>query len=57
MGSRIRLRIEYVKIQYVNPDHVVYKSDGYNYTQPFQIYVWHTKLTTTTKFLFLQPKS
>ena len=30
------LRVEYVKIFYdVNPDHVVYKSDGYNYTQPF----------------------
>ena len=34
--AEIGLRIEYVKIQYdVNPDHVVYKSDGYNYTQPF----------------------
>jgi outer membrane receptor protein involved in Fe transport len=30
------LRIEFVKIQYdVNPNHIVYKSDGYNYTQPF----------------------
>jgi outer membrane receptor protein involved in Fe transport len=30
------LRIEYVKIQYdVNPNHNTYKSDGYNYTQPF----------------------
>jgi len=30
------LRLEYVKIFYdVNPDHVTYKSDGYNYTQPF----------------------
>ena len=30
------LRVEHVKIFYdVNPDHVVYKSDGYNYTQPF----------------------
>ncbi|NCU04893.1 MAG: TonB-dependent receptor [Chitinophagaceae bacterium] len=30
------LRFEYVGIQYdVNPDHVVYKSDGYHYTQPF----------------------
>jgi outer membrane receptor protein involved in Fe transport len=34
--AEIGLRIEYVKIQYdVNPEHVVYKSDGYNYTQPF----------------------
>lgn len=34
--AELGLRIEYVKIQYdINPDHVVYKSDGYNYTQPF----------------------
>ncbi|MBL0740682.1 outer membrane beta-barrel family protein [Chryseolinea lacunae] len=30
------LRVEYVDIYYkVNPDHSTYKSDGYNYTQPF----------------------
>jgi len=30
------LRIEYADIQYtVDPNHPVYKSDGYNYTQPF----------------------
>jgi outer membrane receptor protein involved in Fe transport len=30
------LRVEYVNIYYkVNPDHVTYKSDGYDYTQPF----------------------
>ncbi len=34
--AELGLRVEYVNIQYdVNPDHVVYKSDGYNYTQPF----------------------
>lgn len=34
--AEIGLRIEYVKIQYdVNPNHNTYKSDGYNYTQPF----------------------
>ncbi|OJH13173.1 TonB-dependent receptor [Flavobacterium psychrophilum] len=34
--GELGLRIEYVKIQYdVNPNHIVYKSDGYNYTQPF----------------------
>jgi outer membrane receptor protein involved in Fe transport len=34
--AELGLRIEYVKIQYnVNPDHNTYKSDGYNYTQPF----------------------
>jgi len=30
------LRIEYVSLEYdVNPDHPTYKSDGYNYMQPF----------------------
>lgn len=30
------LRVEYVQVQYdVNPNHKTYKSDGYNYTQPF----------------------
>ncbi len=30
------LRVEYVQVNYkVNPNHNTYKSDGYNYTQPF----------------------
>lgn len=30
------LRVEYVQVKYnVNPEHPVYKSSGYNYTQPF----------------------
>ncbi len=34
--AEIGLRIEYVDLQYkVNPNHNTYKSDGYNYTQPF----------------------
>ena len=34
--AELGLRVEYVRIQYdVNPNHNVYKSDGYNYTQPF----------------------
>lgn len=34
--AELGLRVEYVKIQYdVNPNHSTYKSDGYNYTQPF----------------------
>jgi len=34
--AELGLRVEYVKIQYdVNSDHPTYKSDGYNYTQPF----------------------
>ncbi len=34
--AEVGLRVEYVDLQYkVNPDHNTYKSDGYNYTQPF----------------------
>ncbi|PVD52412.1 TonB-dependent receptor [Terrimonas sp.] len=34
--TELGLRLEYVKIRYdVNPGHSTYKSDGYNYTQPF----------------------
>ncbi|MEZ4772631.1 MAG: outer membrane beta-barrel family protein [Bacteroidia bacterium] len=34
--AEVGLRLEYVGLQYdVNPDHSTYKSDGYNYTQPF----------------------
>ena len=34
--AELGLRMEYVKIQYdVNPNHNTYRSDGYNYTQPF----------------------
>ncbi len=34
--AELGLRLEYVKIQYdVNPNHNTYKSDGYNYMQPF----------------------
>ncbi|MES2592887.1 MAG: TonB-dependent receptor [Bacteroidota bacterium] len=34
--AELGLRIEYVGLQYnVNPTHNTYKSDGYNYTQPF----------------------
>lgn len=34
--AELGVRLEYVKIQYdVNPNHPTYKSDGYNYTQPF----------------------
>jgi outer membrane receptor protein involved in Fe transport len=34
--AELGLRVEYVQIQYdVNPNHIVYKSDGYDYTQPF----------------------
>ena len=34
--AEIGLRMEYVDLNYlVNPDHNTYKSDGYNYTEPF----------------------
>lgn len=34
--AELGLRLEYVKIQYdVNPNHNTYKSDGYDYMQPF----------------------
>ncbi len=34
--AEIGLRMEYVDLKYkVNPNHNTYKSDGYNYTQPF----------------------
>lgn len=34
--AEVGLRLEYVGLQYdVNPNHNTFKSDGYNYTQPF----------------------
>jgi len=34
--AELGLRLEYLGLQYdVNPDHNTYKSDGYDYTQPF----------------------
>lgn len=34
--AELGLRLEYVNLQYdVNPNHPTYKSDGYNYTEPF----------------------
>lgn len=36
LEAEIGLRVEYVDLKYkVNPNHNTYKSDGYNYTQPF----------------------
>lgn len=36
LEAELGVRLEYVKIQYdVNPNHPTYKSDSYNYTQPF----------------------
>ena len=48
--AELGLRLEYVKIQYdVNPNHVVYKSDGYNYTQPFPNFRFAYKLNNNNK--------
>lgn len=34
--AELGVRLEYVKLQYdVNPNHPTYKSNGYNYTEPF----------------------
>ncbi|WP_343608614.1 TonB-dependent receptor domain-containing protein [Chryseobacterium oranimense] len=34
--AELGVRLEYVRVQYdVNPNHPTYKSDSYNYTQPF----------------------
>jgi hypothetical protein len=49
--AEIGLRVEYVKIQYeVNPNHIVYKSDSYNYTQPFPNVRLAYKLNDYNKF-------
>ncbi|CAI8795325.1 TonB-dependent receptor domain-containing protein [Chryseobacterium sp. IT-36CA2] len=49
--AELGLRLEYVKIQYdVNPNHPTYKSDGYNYTQPFPNFRLAYKLDDRNKF-------
>lgn len=49
--AELGLRLEYVKIQYdVNPNHSTYKSDGYNYTQPFPNMRLAYKLNDNNKF-------
>lgn len=49
--AEIGLRIEYVNLQYqVNPNHNTYKSDGYNYTQPFPTIRLGYKINDHNKF-------
>ncbi|AZB11368.1 TonB-dependent receptor [Chryseobacterium sp. G0162] len=49
--AELGLRLEYVKIEYdVNPNHPTYKSDGYNYTQPFPNFRLAYKLNDRNKF-------
>jgi len=48
--AELGLRLEYVKIQYdVNPNHNTYKSDGYDYTQPFPNVRFAYKLNDANK--------
>ncbi len=48
--ATIGLRLEYVKLDYeVNKDHPVYKSNGYNYTQPFPNVRFGYKLSDRAK--------
>lgn len=48
--AELGLRLEYVKIQYdVNPNHSTYKSDGYNYSQPFPNFRLAYKLDDNNK--------
>jgi outer membrane receptor protein involved in Fe transport len=45
------LRLEYVNVNYeVNPNHNTYKSDGYNYTQPFPSLRFGYKMNDNNKF-------
>ncbi|SDI96576.1 TonB-dependent receptor [Chryseobacterium jejuense] len=49
--AELGLRLEYVRIEYdVNPNHPTYKSDGYNYTQPFPNFRLAYKLNDRNKF-------
>jgi outer membrane receptor protein involved in Fe transport len=51
--AELGLRTEYVKIQYeVNPNHNTYKSNGYNYTQPFSNARLSYKINDHNKFSF-----
>ncbi len=51
--AEIGLRVEYAAIRYeVDPNHNTYKSDGYNYTQPFPNVRFAIKLTDNSKLSF-----
>ena len=51
--AELGLRVEYVKIQYeVNPNHSVYKSDGYTYSQPFPNMRFAYKINDAKKLSF-----
>ena len=47
------LRLEHVKLQYdVNENHPVYKSDGYNYSEPFPSFRLAYKVNDNNRFSF-----
>ncbi|MDZ4758575.1 MAG: outer membrane beta-barrel family protein [Bacteroidota bacterium] len=49
--AEVGLRVEYVNLKYiVNPNHNTYKSNGYNYTQPFPNVRLAYKLNDKNKF-------
>ncbi len=51
--AEVGLRVEYVGLQYnVNPNHNTYKSDGYNYMQPFPNVRLAYKINNTNKLSF-----
>lgn len=51
--AEVGLRVEYVGLQYnVNPNHNTYKSDGYNYMQPFPNVRLAYKINNTNKVSF-----
>jgi len=51
--AEMGLRVEYVKLQYqVNPNHNTYKSDGYDYTQPFPNLRFAYKINDAHKLSF-----
>jgi outer membrane receptor protein involved in Fe transport len=53
MEVELGLRVEYVKLQYdVNPEHNTYKSNGYNYTQPFPTLRLAYKISDVSKISF-----
>ena len=52
--AELGLRVEYVHINYdVNPNHIVYKSDGYNYTEPFPNFRLAYKINENNKLSIL----
>ena len=51
--AELGLRLEYVDLQYdVNPNHPTYKSEGYNYTEPFPSVRFGYKLNDKNKLTF-----